>query len=573
MAHEKILEISEKLQNTNAELQLQARELEIQADELTEQNSLLEIQKKQLDETSRLKTNFLSNMSHELRTPLNSVIALSGVLSRELANKISEDEYSYLEIIERNGKNLLDLINDILDISRIESGREEIEITKFNPMIIVTEVISMLMPQANQKNVELLNLMVDTELSITSDSDKLRHILQNIIGNAVKFTDKGHVTVSSRMNDASIEITVTDTGIGITEEHIPYIFDEFRQADGSTSRRFGGTGLGLAISRKYANLLGGTITVNSIPNKGSEFTVILPLHYAPENPDSAVVETHFPKDEMKQTKLLDPPTKDSTKKLILLVEDNEAAVIQIKDMVTDMGYGVMVAPDAEEALVKINQAVPDAIILDLTLPGIDGFKMLEILRNTNATAQVPVLILTAKHITKEELKFLKRNNIHQLIQKGDVRYSELKDAVRSMLYPTAKDKDNPKREIQDIERKPVVQVVEDNPDNMVTVNALLADHHIVLEASNAREGVAMAAENIPDLILLDIELPDMNGIEVFKQIRGNYQLQHIPIIALTASVMTHDRETIMAHGFDAFIAKPIIAQEFFKVIKELLYGK
>lgn len=432
LADQKIHEFTQKLQSSNAELQQQAKELELQTDELTEQNAELEMQKRQLDDASRLKTTFLSSMSHELRTPLNSVIALSGVLSRKLVNQIPKEEYSYLEIIERNGENLLRLINDILDISRIEAGHEEVDINKFNANHAIDEVIAMIQPQAKQQNIDLLHESEDTVV-ISSDVDMFRHIIQNLIGNAVKFTKKGQVTVSSRQNENNIIVKVIDTGIGIAEEHLPYVFDEFRQADGSTSRRFGGAGLGLAIAKKYADLLGGTISVKSTLRIGSEFTLTLPLQYAAEHgmKEQEVMDGH--KVEVKRS--LVPGDHDFSEKTLLLVEDNESAIIQIRDLVENMGFQLKIAHDAGEAFTIIDQLIPDAMILDLMMPDVDGFKVLETLRNAEPTAHIPVLILTAKHITKEELKYLKRNNIHQLIQKGDVKRLELQNAVTTMLYP------------------------------------------------------------------------------------------------------------------------------------------
>ena len=570
LADQKIHEFTQKLQSSNAELQQQAKELELQTDELTEQNAELEMQKRQLDDASRLKTTFLSSMSHELRTPLNSVIALSGVLSRKLVNQIPKEEYSYLEIIERNGENLLRLINDILDISRIEAGHEEVDINKFNANHAIDEVIAMIQPQAKQQNIDLLHESEDTVV-ISSDVDMFRHIIQNLIGNAVKFTEKGQVTVSSRQNENNIIVKVIDTGIGIAEEHLPYVFDEFRQADGSTSRRFGGAGLGLAIAKKYADLLGGTISVKSTLRIGSEFTLTLPLQYAAEHgmKEQEVMDGH--KVEVKRS--LVPGDHDFSEKTLLLVEDNESAIIQIRDLVENMGFQLKIAHDAGEAFTIIDQMIPDAMILDLMMPDVDGFKVLETLRNAEPTAHIPVLILTAKHITKEELKYLKRNNIHQLIQKGDVKRLELQNAVTTMLYPEkVANKVLPPKN-QTIKGKPVVLVVEDNPDNMITVKALLEDHHTVLEAVNAYECIEMAKEHFPNLILMDIALPDVSGIEAFQQIKKMPQLQDIPVIALTASAMTHDREAILSHGFDAYVAKPIIAKEFFKVIQEVLYGK
>lgn len=570
LSSQRILEFSQKLQSTNTELEQQAKELSMQADELTEQNIELEMQKKQLDQASRLKTNFISNMSHELRTPLNSVIALSGVLSRRLSNKIPDEELSYLEIISRNGKNLLNMINDILDISRIEAGHEETNISSFEVNGVISGVVEMLQTQAEQQKIEL-NHENTEEIIINSDMNKFTHILQNLVSNAVKFTEDGSVDIKVKHNYDKIHVIVTDTGIGIPEEHIEHIFDEFRQADGSTSRRYGGTGLGLAISKKYANLLGGTIKVKSTPNVGSEFILELPLMYELEN----AIEQKNSSDEYKYEikKKFQASNDDLSSKTILLVEDNESSVIQVKDLIENLGCKVQVARDANEALAIIEQGIPDGMILDLMMPDVDGFRLLEILRNAEATAHVPVLILTAKHITKEDLKFLKRNNVHQFIQKGDVKRLELQNAVVNMFENEVIKVEPQTKVVENISGKPIILVVEDNPDNMTTVRALLEDNYRVIEAVNANEGIELTNEHSPNLILMDIALPDMNGIEAFLKIRKSPQSQHIPVIALTASVMKEDREAILSYGFDAFIGKPIIENEFFQVINEVLYGK
>ena len=578
IAYHKMRLFSEKLEFQNRELETQKTELASQSAELTEQNMELEMQKKQLSEANQLKTNFLSNMSHELRTPLNSVIALAGVLNRRLASQIPAEEYSYLEIIERNGKNLLVLINDILDISRIEAGHEEIEISKFDVNNLISEIISTIKVQAKQKNIELIQAEITTDLNISnaalyisSDMVKCRHILQNLVSNAVKFTEKGKVEVKARQLGAEIEITVTDTGIGISESNQPHIFDEFRQADSSTSRKFGGSGLGLAIAKKYANLLGGTITVKTVFGEGSEFTLILPIQSAGGNQVPEIRATAEHRFTHKQASA--KPVSGSHNKTVLLVEDSEPAIIQLKDILEESGYKILIARDGAEALGVIAQTIPDAMILDLMMPGIDGFDVLKTLREAELTAHIPVLILTAKHITKEELNFLTRNNIHQLIQKGDVNRLELLGAVVAMVEPQTPEPRQPKREIQPIAGNPLVLIVEDNPDNMTTVKALLDGNYTLLEATNGNEAVKIAGTHKPDLILMDIALPEMDGIEAFKAIRGNAHLQHTAIVALTASAMTTDRESILAYGFDAYIAKPIDQKVFFITINEVLYGK
>ncbi len=564
----KMKNFSEKLEMQNTELEQQKTEMTAQSIELSEQNKELELQKNQLKEANRLKTNFLSNMSHELRTPLNSVIALSGVLNRRLASKISEDEFSYIGVIERNGKHLLSLINDILDISRIESGHEEVEITKFNPKNLVAEVASMIKPQVDPKKLELLQTGDNGDLYLISDMHKCQHILQNLISNAVKFTEQGIVEIKTVQVNNQIIISVTDSGIGISADHLPHIFDEFRQADGSTSRKYGGTGLGLAIAKKYANLLGGNIAVTSVLEKGSTFTLTLPVEYNAEKRIIDVPEiSHF-------TKATNPiPIQPVGTKTVLLVEDSEPAIIQMKDFMEESGYRILVAQDGAEALAIIETTIPDAMIMDLMMPGVDGFEVLKTIRNVDKTAHIPVLILTAKHLTNEDLKFLKRNNVHQLIQKGDVNREDLLNAVVSMVTNHIEEAKKPVRSMQAISGKPVVLVVEDNPDNMLTVKAIMEDKYTVIEAFDGSDGITMAKKHKPHLILMDIALPGLDGIEAFKAIRKDGRMQHIPIIALTASAMTSDRETILAHGFDGYLVKPIEEKVFFKTINEVLFGK
>ena len=432
LAYRRIKEILTRLEEQNRELEAQQYELTAQSSKLTEQNRELEVQKNQLSEANKLKTSFLANMSHELRTPLNSIIALSSVLSRRLAKQIHEEEHSFLEVIERNGKNLLSLINDILDISRIESGTEEIDATQFELCPAINDVAEMIQPQAAEKNLYLKNAVGDCDIKIITDGKKLRHILQNLIGNAVKFTEKGGVSISVKEIDDKFAIVVADTGIGVNAEHLPHIFDEFRQSDTGVSRRFGGTGLGLAIAKKYANLLSGTITVKSVPGEGSEFTLTLPLIYDKNNQISEIDSGYSNITEKISNPGISAMPGDT--KTVMLIEDSEPAVVQIKDFLEENGYEVVVKKDGAEALELLNTVIPDAIILDLMMPGIDGFQVLQSIRNAETTAHIPVLILTAKYITKEDLQFLKRNNVYQLIQKGDIKRHELVKVVGKMIF-------------------------------------------------------------------------------------------------------------------------------------------
>ncbi len=583
LAFQTIRDILNRLEHQNRELDAQKNELSLQADELMRQNTELDMQSSQLAEASKLKTTFLSNMSHELRTPLNSIIALSGVLSRRLSAQIPEEELSYLEIVERNGRNLLSLINDILDISRIEAGREEIELTSFDLRALVTDLTEMLKPIAVEKQIALDWHAPDEAVSIVSDERKCRHILQNIIGNAIKFTEQGSVRVEARPDGDFVRIVVKDTGIGISKENIGRVFSEFQQADGSTSRKFGGSGLGLAIAKKYAELLGGNISVESTLGEGSTFTISLPLTYQNES-----IQLHAPYKPVGQK----PPAKPmpiagsgAGEKTLLIIEDSEPAIIQIKDLFERSGYSILVAHSAQEAYRLIEKTVPNGIILDLMMPEIDGFETLISLRESEQTAHIPVLILTAKHITKDDLSRLKRNHIFQIIQKGGINGEELLAAVSGMLAdsvaPSIETESGniPARETatgtENIPgwEKPLVLVIEDNEDNRTTVRALLTEDFHVIEASDGEEGIALAKSKMPDLILMDIALPGINGIEAFHTIRNGATTCHIPIIALTASAMVQERSRILAHGFEAFVAKPIQVGELSQAIKEVLYGR
>jgi signal transduction histidine kinase/CheY-like chemotaxis protein/HAMP domain-containing protein len=578
LAFRKINDLAKRLELQNTELEGQKRELTVQADELTGQNVELQMQKRQLDDANRLKSAFLSNMSHELRTPLNSVIALSGVLSRRLANAIPGEEYGYLEVIERNGKNLLALINDILDLSRIEAGREELRMSSFSLGELTEEIVAMLEPQAKEKGLALVSRLGEDLPALTSDPDKVRHILQNIIGNAVKFTESGTVEISAKRTEDELQVTVRDTGIGIAANQLPHIFDEFRQADDSTSRKYGGTGLGLAIARKYAQLLGGLLTVESELGKGSSFLLRLPL--AAGQADGRRAEDAGRTAGARPAGHAPAPAGEGQR--LLLVEDNEPAIIQLTDILQTQGYRVRVARNGKEALAVVGQIQPQAMILDLMMPEVDGFQVLKAIRDVEQTARLPVLILTAKHVTKEELSFLKGNHIHQLIQKGDINREGLLAAVAGMVAPPQEDSDlaprgpqagaarseSPKRRPAPAGR-PVALVVEDNADNLLTLKALLGDRYRLIEALDGRAAVEQARQHKPDLILSDIALPVMDGFGVLAAVRGDAALCHIPVIAVTSSAMKGSREEILARGFDGYISKPIDLDALMKTIAEV----
>jgi CheY-like chemotaxis protein len=251
------------------------------------------------------------------------------------------------------------------------------------------------------------------------------------------------------------------------------------------------------------------------------------------------------------------PTPAGQGQRILIVEDSEPAIIQLTDILKADGYGVQVARDGKAALEVVAQTLPDAVVLDLMMPEVDGFQVLRQLRSSPRTAPLPVLILTARHVSREELSFLTGNHIHQLIHKGDVDRASLLAAVAAMVTPARPAPPPPRKRLSERKVKPVVLVVEDNPDNLRTMKALIEPHYQVVEARDGREGLALARRHAPDIILMDIALPELDGIAALAEIRRDETLRDITVFAVTASAMTGDREKILAYGFDGYISKPI----------------
>jgi signal transduction histidine kinase len=421
LSTEQTARLAAQLTDQNAELQAQAGELRTQSLELERQNLELEVQASRITEANRLKTEFLSNMSHELRTPLNSVLALSRVLQLQAQARLTGEEVGYLEIIERNGKHLLELINVLLDLAKIESGRVEVACEPVSLPERIAAVAETVTPLCREKGLRWEAEVEPGLPLLRSDPRRVHQILQNLIGNAVKFTPRGSVTVRARRNGGEVEVAVIDTGIGIPAHALGTIFEEFRQVDGSTSRAYEGTGLGLAIAAKSARLLGGRISVESTVGAGSTFVCTLPLGDGggatalPAPPASAASAA---------------PTSGAR---ILVVEDSEPAVVQIRQALEPAGYRVEVARSGPEAVARVESGAPDGIILDLMMPGMDGFEVLDRLRDTPATAGLPVLILTAKDLTRDDLARLRSNHVAQLVQKGDVDREQLLGEVARLL--------------------------------------------------------------------------------------------------------------------------------------------
>ena len=586
---------TEELQEQSEELQSQTEELQSAASELKIKNIELEAQKDHVESANKLKSEFLSNMSHELRTPLNSIITLSKILLEQVSAKIDKDEYNYLEIVERNGVRLLNLINDILDLSKLEAGKMDVFPEKISIKELLKIVRDSISPLAGKKGLRIILNIPDDFPPAVTDESRLHQILVNIVGNAVKFTNEGLVEISASYDNENVFIKIKDSGIGISEEMLPHIFDEFRQSDSSSSRRFDGTGLGLAIVKKLINILGGSINVKSKLGYGSEFTVIIPLLWRSDAIISNDMQIGLNKAKNIFTGIKNGLGIDSDFKLILIVEDNPDSSTQLKAVLERAGYKTESASNGQEALNHLENIMPDGIILDLMMPGIDGFEVLEKIRNNEKTSHLPVLILTAKDLSKDDLMRLKYNNIKQLLIKGDVDLNELLRKVKLMISEgnnneeatevitnqenLSQKKINAMENIKSdkLENKvsndlPLLLIVEDNEDNMTTIKAILKNKFNIIEAIDGEQGLKSILKMSPDIVLLDMGLPKMSGEEIIHILKNNKETQNMPIIAVTALAMKEDKERIMESGGDGYVSKPIDAEYLLKEIERLLDG-
>ena len=413
-----------ELQQQTEELQNQSEELHQTSEELQRQNIELEAQRKKVEAATKLKSEFLSNMSHELRTPLNSIMALSRVLIMQTQNKLNKEEKNYLEIVERNGKRLLALINDILDLSKIEAGKMDVTPKMVSIELLLQTLKENIYTLSEEKGLSI-NIAVQKQLpKVETDEQRLHQALLNIIGNAVKFTEKGSIDISIKHNKEIVFIEVKDSGIGIAKEELPYIFDEFRQADGTSSRQFEGTGLGLAISKKMIAILGGKIEVSSTLGKGSTFTIIIPVNWHGEakNEDNELLNIKSKYNSKHSvSKKNTPNKKHGTEELAIigdeleenpgnprdklphiLIIDNDTDNIRIIKAILKGQYQVSVAYSKSDGLLSAKINLPHLILLEASLPEMIQGNFIEQLADDSKTRSIPVIAITTKAMKRDK---------------------------------------------------------------------------------------------------------------------------------------------------------------------------
>jgi len=572
-SNDDLLEQTKLLKKSEEELKQQSEELIVSNEELTNKQVMLKQQKetveasqrdltikaKELALASKYKSEFLANMSHELRTPLNSLLLLAKSLKENKRGHLDQSEVEDAGIIHRGGMNLLTLINDILDLSKVEAGKLTIHIEKLSLNTLVCNLKNMFSPVAKNKKLKFnLELADDIPDTIHTDGQRLEQILRNLLSNAFKFTEIGTVTffVTKPSNITefkqaglregnALAFVITDTGIGIPKGKLKDIFEAFQQQDGSTSRKYGGTGLGLTIARELAQLLGGEIQLTSDEEKGSCFTLFLPLN-SDENvdcssskvnalPESIVEPVETPlaiMPEYKNEEDLPNFIKDDRQniqkgdKSLLIIDDDYNFAKILRDYANKEGFKCLVAGDGRSGIYLAQHFKPHGIVLDMRLPDIDGHHVLEQLKFSSKTSHIPVEIISAHNENKS--KVIQQGAIGLLTK--PVNEIQIKQMLLNILNVKSEKGNN-------------ILIIEDDQDNLNTAQKLLNNSGINMKCTATGEtGCQEVASGDYDCIILDLSLPDMTGFEVLKRVS---EIEHItlpPVIIYTDKIISNDEE-------------------------------
>lgn len=641
----------------------QNEDLDRLAAELARSKKIEEERAREIEAAARLKSEFLANFSHEIRTPLNAITGYCDLLIRDEGTRLTPHGRRDLSVIKANARTLLALINDILDLSKIEAGRAE----------VVKEVVAL--PELAEECIasvrEILKgkeVVLNSEITVGAvftDPLKLRQVLLNLLSNAAKFTDAGEIVLTAEAQGSTLVISIEDTGSGIPEDQLPFIFDKFRQVDGSARRKIGGTGLGLAIVKEVTHLLGGTVNATSTVGRGSRFIVALPgaidvvavprggnlpglpalsgdgpfsvliidddpmvqhlvrgqleieqfrvmaaddgvegLTLAREvRPSVIILDIHLPKldgwtvlAELKSDPalsqipvimmsveeqrargysfgaceyLVKPVEPDQLVAVVrrailpsagdvLIVDDDEQTREVVSRHLRRAGYSTVEARGGEEALLRARVLTPGLMILDLLMPGVDGFEVLRTVRSEGL--RMPVVVLTGKTLMPDEERTL-RDGLARIVHKGGTALDNVVREAKQLLVA---------KRVVERGRQPRILYVEDSPQNRDIVRRYLANDYEVLEAEDGEHGIERAVRDVPDLILMDLSLPRLDGWEATRRIKANAAVKHIPVIALTAHAGREDQVRATEAGCIEYITKPIEREVLLGAIKKHL---
>jgi signal transduction histidine kinase/DNA-binding response OmpR family regulator len=470
------------------------------------------------------KSQFLANMSHELRTPLNAIIGYSEMVMEEAEDAGINDFNADLERIRSAGRHLLGLINEVLDLSKIEAGRMETHLEAFDPRDMLDNVVATITPLVETKSNRMIVEVDALPEAMTSDLTKVRQMLFNLLSNSAKFTENGTVTLRASTAGDQVIFSVADTGIGMTPEQLSRLFEPFVQADSSTTRKFGGTGLGLTITRRFARMLGGDVEVESAFGEGTTFTLRLAVDASaaasPVAGDPDPLLAHLPSGD----------GADPNAQTILVVDDDATSRDLLCRMLRSEGYKVFTAPSGEAGLQAARELQPDVITLDLLMPGMDGWTVLAALKADRSTAHIPVVIATI--LDDEGLGFT--------LGAADYIPKPLNRECVARIV---------KRHLPESGGGNVVLLVEDDPAARdLLARALTREKLHVVEASNGRDALELLDDVRPDLVLLDLMMPGMDGFEFAEHLRARNDQPPIPIIVVTARDLTaEDRARLNGH--------------------------
>ncbi len=582
VTNEELEEQARELRNSEESLQAQQEELRVMNEELEERTKMLDHQKKeilkknseleksrevmvqktdQLEMSGKYKSEFLSTMSHELRTPLNSILILSQGLANNKKNNLSDKEVEHARVIHSSGEDLLSLINDILDLSKVEEGKLELVVDDVTPKDILDVIKQQFSYEAETKNIELISEISKAPALLKIDKHRLNQILRNFLSNAFKFTAMGSITISIAGRDEKLVptrkdlvdsgyfvIKVVDTGIGIPADKQQSIFEAFQQADGTTSRQYGGTGLGLTISRELSHIMGGEIVVSSDgEGKGSTFAIFLPVFYNDISVESqalsvvsAVVEAESNAEinEAAETLNLRLAEDKPDVRSVLIIEDDDNFSEILSDLAVDFGLTPWVESSGEAALLLLKGKLPGAIILDLGLPGISGKNVLEILKKSERTKSIPVHVISGREESDSVLalgavdfinKPANKNSIEALLKQ--IKH-EATAAVKRLL------------------------IIEDDPVQQQALNDLFSVKDIYFDVvDNGSKAEELLRDNDYDCIVMDLRLPDSSGLDILKKLRSLEKNHQVPAIIYTAMDVSREMEAELRKVADRIILK------------------
>ncbi|MDB5255906.1 MAG: response regulator [Chitinophagaceae bacterium] len=586
-SNEELQEKSQLLERSEAELKAQQEELQQTNEELEEKANLLEDQKEKLEDakidvenkvrelevSSKYKSEFLANMSHELRTPLNSILILAQLLSENKSKVLGDKEVEFSKNIYNSGADLLNLINEILDLSKVESGKMELEIAKTPFEEINGQISSMFSEIAKNKSIDFTIQYNQKTLGdfILTDKQRLEQIIRNLLSNAFKFTnnggsvkmlvDKAGSKVKFKNNKLQsrqdiVAISVTDTGIGIPENKLSVIFEAFQQADGSTKRKYGGTGLGLSISVELANALGGEIHLESKEGEGSTFTLYLPLAFdasimAPAEKQVEVRERKIePLSELNKFEVVDGEINDDrdtiqkNDKVVLIMEDDKTFALHLLSFVRERHYKGIVAMQGNTGLSFARHYVPDAIILDMKLPVMDGTEVLRQLKNDPLLRHVPVQIISGYDKRKEGMELGAFDFIRKPIAKDDLQnaFGRIEEFVNRKLKK--------------------LLIIEDNETQNKAIRELIGNGDVkCFSAYSGNEAYEMMLNDHYDCVIVDLGLPDMSGFELLEKLKADSRLNKTPVVVYTGRDLSKEENNRLNKLANAVVLKTADSQE------------